>query len=97
MQRAVILFTLIFFAALTAAALWHDGYLGIFATAWQSFAGAQVFADLVIALVLVLIWLWHDARKIGRNPWPWLIATLALGGFGPLLYLLTRRSAIPAL
>ncbi|MCC5886321.1 MAG: DUF2834 domain-containing protein [Gammaproteobacteria bacterium] len=97
MSRALLVSTLILFGALTASALWHDGYLGIFAIAWQSFAGAQLFADLVIALVLVLIWLWHDARKIGRNPWPWLIATLATGGFGPLLYLLTRRSATPPL
>lgn len=28
-----------------------------------------------------------------RNPWPWILATLALGSFGPLLYLLTRREA----
>lgn len=57
MQRAAIVITLILFCALTVAALWHDGYIGIFAIAWQSFAGAQLFTDLVIALVLVLIWL----------------------------------------
>lgn len=97
MQRTAIVITLMLFGALTAAALWHDGYLGIFAIAWQSFAGAQLFADLVIALMLVLIWLWQDARQKGRNPWPWVIITLAMGAFGPLLYLLTRRSGKPAL
>lgn len=91
MQRAAILLTLVLFGLLTAAALWHDGYIAIFAIAWQSFAGAQLFADLVIALLLVIVWLWQDARQLGRNPWPWVIATLALGAFGPLLYLLTRQ------
>ncbi|MBP6701113.1 MAG: PLDc N-terminal domain-containing protein, partial [Halioglobus sp.] len=41
----------------------------------------------VIALVLVLTWLVPEARKAGRNPWPWIVATLFLGSFGPLLYL----------
>ncbi len=49
--------------------------------------------DLVIALFLVLTWLWNDARTSGRNPWPWIGITLVAGSFGPLLYLLTRRQA----
>jgi hypothetical protein len=39
----------------------------------------------------VLAWLWRDARANGRNPWPWMIATLLLGSFGPLVYLLVRK------
>jgi hypothetical protein len=49
-----------------------------------------VLADLVIALTLVMIWLWRDARTGGRNPWPWIGLTLIAGSFGPLLYLLTQ-------
>jgi len=49
-------------------------------------------ADLVIALSVFLVWMWRDARAIGRNPWPWLVMTLAIGSFGPLLYLLTRKT-----
>jgi hypothetical protein len=91
MQRLLLVATLALFGALTAAALWQHGYWGILAPHFQSWGGAQVLVDLVIALALVLCWLWRDARASGRNPWPWLVATLLLGSFGPLLYLLTRR------
>ncbi|MEM8563690.1 MAG: DUF2834 domain-containing protein [Pseudomonadota bacterium] len=64
------------------------GYVGIFDYQRHSSAGWQVFADLVIALLLVLTWLIADARRNGRNPWPWVLITLFTGSFGPLLYLI---------
>ena len=91
MQRSLLVVTLILFGALTMAALWQHGYWGILAPHFQSFGGAQVFVDLVIALSLFLAWMWRDAKATGRNPWPWVFATLSLGSFGPLLYLLTRK------
>lgn len=91
MPRALLILTLLLFGALSVAAVLQHGYLGIFALHLQTFGGMQVLADLVIALVLVMIWMWHDARRTGRNVWPWIAATLALGSFGPLLYLLTRK------
>lgn len=91
MQRTLIVITLILFGVLSAAALWQHGYFGIFALHFQTFGGAQVLADLTIALVLVMVWMWHDAKASGRNVWPWIAMTLALGSFGPLLYLLTRK------
>ena len=93
MHRVLIVVTLVLFVALTAVALYQHGYWGIIAPHFQSTGAGQVFVDLVIALVLVLTWLWQDARATGRNPWPWVIATLALGSFGPLVYLLTRKSS----
>lgn len=90
MPRTLIILTLILFGVLTGAALWQHGYWGIFLLPLQTLAGSQVLADLVIALTLVLIWLWRDARASGRNPWPWVVATLAVGSFGPLAYLLIR-------
>jgi hypothetical protein len=80
------------FAVLTAAAVWQHGVTGIFAAAARDLAALQIFADLVVALGLVMTWLWADARKTGRNPWPWLVATLFTGSFGPLVYLLTARA-----
>jgi hypothetical protein len=92
MHRVLIVVTLVLFGALTAVALYQHGYWGIIAPHFQSAGAGQVFADLVIALVLALTWLWQDARATDRNPWPWVFATLALGSFGPLVYLLTRKS-----
>lgn len=77
------------FAALTVYAVLEVGYIEIFAYHRHSPAGWQVIADLVIALVLVLCWLVPDARKAGRNPWPWVVMTLFLGSLSPLLYLAT--------
>lgn len=95
MPRSLLLLVLVLFGALSAAALWQHGYWGILAPHFQSLAGGQVFADLVIALSLVMVWMWRDARALGRSPWPWIAATLALGSFGPLVYLLTRRPPGP--
>jgi hypothetical protein len=96
MQRTLLIVTLILFGALSAAALAQHGYFGVFALPFQTFGGMQVLADLVIALTLVLVWMWNDAKATGRNVWPWIIATLALGSFGPLVYLLTRKSKTEA-
>lgn len=51
-----------------------------------------IFADLVIALGMVCIWMFRDARARGISPLPYLAATLLLGSVGPLLYL-TRRGS----
>lgn len=95
MNRILLIVTLVAFGVLSAAALAQHGYFGILALHFQTYGGMQVLADLVIALVLVMAWMWHDARALGRNVWPWLVVTLALGSFGPLLYLLTRKPAPP--
>lgn len=93
MQRSLLTITLLLFGALSATAVWQHGYWGILSPLFQSFAGAQVLADLVIALVLVMVWMWHDAKATGRNVWPWIIITLLAGSFGPLIYLFTRKNS----
>jgi hypothetical protein len=95
MQRNLLAVTLVLFGALTATALWQTSVFGIIDWHVKSVGGAQVFADLVIALTLAMVWMWHDAKSTGRNVWPWIAATLALGSFGPLVYLLTRKSPTP--
>ena len=92
MQRILILVVIVLFGALSAAALWYHGFWGIIEPHFRSFGAGQVFADLVIALTLAMVWMYKDAKAQGRNPWPWIIATLALGSFGPLTYLLVRKS-----
>jgi hypothetical protein len=92
MPRTPIVLILMLFTPLTAIALWYHGYWGILAPHFQNFGEAQVLADLVIALSLVMVWMWQDAKATDRNPWPWILATLILGSFGPLGYLLARNS-----
>ena len=89
--RNFALVLLIPFSALTLYALMEVGYIGIFDYHRHSPAGWQVFADLVVALLLVTYWLLLDAKKSGRNPWPWVLLTLFLGSLGPLLYLVFAR------
>lgn len=90
MQRIALTLTLIAFSTLSAVALWQHGWWGIIEPHFQTFGAAQVFADLVIALSLFLVWMWRDARASGRNPWLWLALTLVSGSVGALLYLLLR-------
>ncbi len=96
MQRTILSIVFIAFGVLTALALWHHGLWGIIEPHFQTFGAGQVFADLVIALCLAMVWMWRDAQKTGRYVWPYLGLTLATGSFGPMLYLLLAPSAKPA-
>ena len=91
--RTIVIITLILFGVLTAIALWVDGVTGIFASIVSSWGSMQIYIDLVIALTMIMFWLYRDARAQGRNPWPWIVATLLVGAFSPLVYLLVRDSA----
>jgi hypothetical protein len=79
------------FGALTAVALLDVGYLGILLPHFQSWGAAQVFFDLVVVAALACVWMVHDARSRGRNPWPFVMLTLIAGCFGVLFYLIGRE------
>lgn len=85
------------FGALSVVALLDVGYWGIIEPAFESWGAAQVLADLVILAVLACLWMVWDARRTGRNPWPFVAITLVAGSFGILAYLLWRelRPAVP--
>lgn len=85
---------LIPFTALSLYAVAEVGYLGIFAYHLPSPAGWQVLTDLVIGMLLILTWMVRDANANGRKAWPYVVITLFLGSFGPLLYLLLAPSEI---
>ncbi|WP_295682295.1 DUF2834 domain-containing protein [uncultured Nevskia sp.] len=92
LPRPILFAILLPFSILSAYALKEVGYFGIFASHLHP-AGLQVLTDLVIALTLVMVWMAGDARARGVTVWPYIVATLALGSFGPLAYLLLRGTA----
>jgi hypothetical protein len=75
-------------AGITGVAIWQHGIIGVFASVLDSSASLQIFIDLVIMCLLVLIWIRADSRLHSRLFWPWVLLTLVAGAFGPLLYLL---------
>ena len=84
------------FVALTAYAVWQHGYLAFLDVAAMNAITVQVSVDLVIALSLVTLWMWNDARARGVSPLPYVVVTLFLGSIGPLLYLFRRFGDEPA-
>jgi hypothetical protein len=82
---------LIGFTALTAYAVYQHGYVNFFEEMLTtSLVTITSFVDLSIALGLILLWLWQDARGRNISPLPYVILTFALGSVGPLLYLIRR-------
>jgi len=95
MNKALLVAVLIGFSALTAFTLVHYGGL----IAWLLFytrdpASWQIFADLVITMCLLLVFMQRDAQANGRPFWPWAIFSLMVGSFGPLLYFLAARKKV---
>ncbi len=84
------------FVALTAYAVWHQGYLAFFDVHAMNAVNVQIFVDLTLALSMVMIWMWRDARARGASALPYLVITLFLGSIGPLLYLWRRAADEPA-
>ena len=90
-RQALLVIVLVSFGAFTAVALAVDGFVGIFHAVTFNLVSIQIFVDLVLAIGLIDIWVHGDARSRGRNPWPWLAASLLTGMFAPLIYLLVRN------
>jgi uncharacterized protein DUF2834 len=78
------------FTAIVGYALFQYGYVGIFAQMFANAATVAAATDLTIALAMVAVWMWQDARRHDISPIPYLVLTAALGSAGPLLYLIRR-------
>ncbi len=90
--RIFVLFLVIAaFGVLSALALMDVGYFGILAPHFRSWGEGQVLADLVILAALACVWMRRDARALGLPAWPFVLATVFLGSFGPLSYLVVRE------
>jgi hypothetical protein len=88
---------LVDFIALTLFAVFQMGFVGLFETMTMNIGTILLTVDLTIALSLIGVWMWNDARDRGISPLPYLGLMLISGSVGPLLYLLrTARRAEPA-
>ncbi|MCG8617510.1 MAG: hypothetical protein MI802_14925 [Desulfobacterales bacterium] len=92
MKRMLLVTTCVVLAIVTALALVNDGLWNLLVYNFMNWGEFQVFFDLVIALGLFLVWMWRDATSSGRNPWPWVLFTLTMGSFGPLVYLIRYKT-----
>jgi hypothetical protein len=81
---------LVILLALDADAVYAYGLLGFFRAALSNGAAIASFADMVVALSLICLWMAEDARERGFSALPYVLVTLALGSPGPLLYLIRR-------
>ena len=90
-NKPVIIAAIAALAMVTAIAFLREGLAGMFTPFRESFWTWQYFIDLVIALGLVIIWMWQDCKSRGKSALPWIIATFLSGSFAPLIYLLIRR------
>ena len=86
------------FLALNAYVVVQYGYMGFVREVLSTVPGIAVLVDLTIALTMVGVWMWNDAKRRGIAVVPYLVVGLFLGSVGPLLYLLrTGGSEAPAL
>lgn len=97
MNRLVLILIFAAFGAYSSWAMLQVGYFGIWQAGFAGPGSLQLLLDLVIACLLISSWMIVDARRSGRNPWPFVLLTLAAGSFGPLLYLLLGPRREPAL
>lgn len=91
MTTLILTLILAAFGAYSAWAMLQVGYLGIWQAGLAGPGALQVLLDLVVACLLISAWIVADARRNGRNAWPYVALTLAAGSFGPLAYLLVGR------
>jgi hypothetical protein len=94
-MKSAALFALIGFAALNVFAAVTVGFGGLGRAVLGVNAWSTVLVtDLAIALAMVCVWVYRDARRRGKSPLPYLVLTLATGSLGPLLYVLVREEDV---
>jgi hypothetical protein len=95
-KQWLIAIVLVDFMAFNAYVLARYGYVGFLRELVSSLVGIQVLVDLTIALVLIAVWMWNDAKRRGITAVPYLVVGVFLGSVGPLLYLLRTTGSAAA-
>ena len=87
-KQWLLAFVLVDFSALSAYAIYQIGYVGFAEAMTANIGTIAAMVDLTIALSLIGVWMWNDAKARGISALPYVAITLVLGSIGPLLYLL---------
>jgi hypothetical protein len=96
-KQWLLAFALVDLMAINAFAVHHYGLLGFFQAVVSSLASVAVLVDLTIAISLIAVWMWSDAKRRGISPLPYVVTSALLGSVGPLAYLLrTSGGEAPA-
>src|SRR5207249_12182733 len=82
---------LLAFGDLTAYAVYQHGVAGVVQLAMANSVPVTAFADLVIALSLIVSWMWRGARERGVWPVPQALRSPGRRPGGPPLPLALRR------
>lgn len=86
------------FGVLSLVAMWNEGLIGFWSEHVRSFWGAQIWVDLLLALVAAVGLLVPRARSMGMHPMRWIALVLCTGSIGlycflaRLLYLESRST-----
>jgi hypothetical protein len=95
-KQWLLAFVLVDLMAINAFAVHQYGLLGFFQAVVSSLASVAVLVALTIAISLIAVWMWSDAKRRGISPLPYLITSVLLGSVGPLTYLLRTSGDAPA-
>jgi hypothetical protein len=76
------------FLVLNAVVVFQYGYLGFVEALLSTLPGIAVTVDLAIAISLIFVWMWNDAKARGISAVPYMVIGVFLGSVGPLAYLL---------
>ena len=92
-RRALLGLLFLVHAAISARAMLDTSYVDLFKFAFSDWPARQIFSDLTVCMLIITSWMVRDARKTGRNAWPYVIAAFFVGSFAPLAYLLLAPTA----
>lgn len=86
-KQWLVAFVLFDFLVLNAVVVYVYGYVGFIEAVLSNLASVAMLVDLTIAISLIAVWMWNDAKARGISPIPYLVVSLFLGSVGPLAYL----------
>ncbi len=93
MRLVLLILVFVAFTVWSFAILGAEGVAGLLRTVQSEPWGAQMLADLTIALLVAWTFLWRDAKERGLPALAYFIATLLTGSVAVLAYLVHREVA----